>query len=107
LKKWGFLSGNMYGVLIVDLLKAVTLTHNLAVKNGYSTHLRNASLGRYTLGGGKLISLDEFVAVVRTAVVKAGRVNSNAISESHLRCRDGNGMWQSDGATATDCSRRC
>lgn len=38
---------------------------------------------RETLGGGKLISVDEFVAEVRAKVVAQGPAQSNAISETY------------------------
>jgi hypothetical protein len=39
--------------------------------------------GRDTLGGGRLQSLDEFMAEVRAEVVKSGSANKNAISETY------------------------
>jgi hypothetical protein len=39
--------------------------------------------GRDTVGGGRLQSLDEFVAEVRSAVIKSGTANRNAISETY------------------------
>lgn len=38
--------------------------------------------GRTHLGGGKLLSIDEFVAEIRSRVVSHGKANCNAISES-------------------------
>lgn len=43
------------------------------------THPKN----RDTVGGGRLQSLDEFVAEVRSAVIKSGAANQNAISETY------------------------
>ncbi len=42
------------------------------------THKRNTA----TIGGGKLLSIDEFVAEIRAKVIAEGVANSNAISES-------------------------
>lgn len=38
---------------------------------------------RNNVGGGRLQSLDEFVAEVRSAVIKSGTANQNAISETY------------------------
>ncbi len=60
---------------IFDWLPSATPIEHIAV---CVTHPK----ARDSVGGGRLLSIDEFVAEVRTKVMAAGKANCNAISES-------------------------